>query len=567
MMKIYITVSCFNQIKEVLYVNNPKKKKRFILLLDDWNALKKNPLTMIGIVSMLIFIYFLVYITGGIKYVYSHTMYIPIILAGIFYGPTFGGLIAFFAAILLGPLMPIDTTTGEMQLVINWLYRMLIFIVVGTIIGYASNRLRQDAKHIEELMSTNQETNVPNTNYLRNICKTLNYNSYSVFTVLITNHHSIIDILGVDIYHELIYQMYCDFKDGLPRDSKIIQSDSNKLWILIPNGDINLDVQVLINLLNQPRQIQNVPLYVDCSIGGSLCYMLDDCHTLRLFEESDLSAREAQINNLPYVLGDKNKSKKRAEYDLLATFTKALSNQETYLVFQPKVDLKTMKPYGLEALIRWNHPIRGNIPPLVFVPLVEETKLIHLLTDWVLINTLKKCRELIDLGFLIPISLNISGKNLYDPQFYNRCIQIIEESSVPYEYIEFELTESTLMINPTESKIILQKFSDLGIKISLDDFGSGYSSLAYLTQFPLDFIKIDRYFLKEIMNNGAMQSIVKSTITLSKNLGYKVVVEGVETKEVVDLVASFECDYAQGYHFAKPMSSVETTEWIKKSLK
>lgn len=539
-----------------------KKTRTFEFLKDDWMALKRNPIIMMGILAMLIAVYFFVYVTGGIKYVYSHTMYIPIILAGIFYGATYGGLIAFLAAVLLGPLMPIDTHTGEMQKTINWLYRMFIFVITGSTIGYAANKLRHDAKKIEALMSTNQETNVPNINYLKNICEVLNYPTYSIFTVLITNHHNIIDILGVEIYHELIHEIYCDFKKGLPKDSKIIQSDSNKLWVLIPNGDIHLDVQVIMHLLNASRQIKDVPLYVDYSIGGAVVYSLDECYTLRIFEESDLSARHAQINNLPFVLGDKDKYKKRAEYDLLATFTKALSNQETYLVFQPKMDVKTMKPYGLEALIRWNHPIRGNVPPLVFIPLVEETKLIHLLTDWVLVHTLKKCREMIDLGYNIPISLNISGKNLYDPHFYDRCVAIIQESLVPFEHLEFELTESTLMINPKESKIILQKFADLGIKISLDDFGSGYSSLAYLTQFPLDYIKIDRFFLKEIIENDAMQSIVKSTITLSKKLGYKVVVEGVETKDVVDLVASFDCDYAQGYYFSKPMSSEETTDWF-----
>ncbi|MDX9691205.1 MAG: EAL domain-containing protein, partial [Acholeplasmataceae bacterium] len=456
------------------------KFKKLKFVVDDWIALKKNPFMMFFIVILLPIIYLIVYETGGIKYVYSHSMYIPIILAGIFYGASFGATIALIAAILLGPLMPIDTTTGEMQETINWIYRTFIFLIVGSIIGYASNKLRRDALKIEDLMSMNQETNVPNTNYLKKTCGTKNNPSYSIITILINNHHNIIDILGVDIYHELIHHIYEDLIKGLPEDTTIVQSDSNKLWVVIPYDKVKLNVQVIINILNQSKQVKGVPLYVDFSIGGSITYALNHCKDFRLFEESDVSARYAQVNNLVYVLGDQDKHQRRSDYDLLATFSQALLSHETYLVFQPKIDLKTLKPYGLEALMRWQHPIRGLIPPDVFIPLVEETKLIHALTDWVLTESLKKCKDFLDAGYRVPISLNISGKNLYDPEFYERSIKIINESSVPYELIELELTESTLMINPEQSKDILLKFVRKGIKISLDDFGSGYSSLAYL---------------------------------------------------------------------------------------
>ncbi len=223
-----------------------------------------------------------------------------------------------------------------------------------------------------------------------------------------------------------------------------------------------------------------------------------------------------------------------------------------------------MKPYGFESLMRWKHPEKGLIPPDVFISLVEETKLIHQLMDWVLFETLKKIKAMMALGHEYPFSINISGKNLYDPQFFERTMKIIEDSNVPSHLIEFELTESTLMINPEESKKTLKRFVDFGIKISLDDFGSGYSSLAYLAQFPIHYIKIDRFFIQNIMKDQAMSEIVKSTITLSKTLGYKVVVEGVESKDVVELLKEYTCEYAQGYYFAKPMLSSDISDWLKK---
>ena len=542
-------------------MQHKKGRKSLKFIIDDWIAIKKNPYILFLIIILLPLIYFLVYSTGGIKFVYSHSMYIPIILAGIFYGPYVGGFIAFIAAILLGPVMPIDTLTSEMQDPVNWLYRMLIFIIVGFIIGYASNRLRKDAEHIEDLMSVNQETLVPNTNHLKKIYEALDFSTYSVFTILINNHHNIIDILGIQIYHSLIHQIFVDLKRGLPEKSYIVQSDSNKLWVMTPFNDLESDVNKVIAIIKETKQIKNVPLYVDFSIGVTTCHSFGECKNVTVFEDSDVSARHAQINNLLYVIGDKEKYRRRSEYELLASFNEALMNKETYLVFQPKIDLSTGKTFGFEALTRWNHPTRGNIRPDVFVPLIEETKLIHSFTDWVLKNALIKCKEMMKQGHNLPISINVSAKNLYDPNFYVRSMEIIKAYDVPTHLIEFELTESTLMINPTESRKILQKFVDQGIKISLDDFGSGYSSLAYLTQFPIHFIKIDRFFIQNIVKDPSMLTIVESTIELSKNLGYKVVVEGVETKEVADLVISKGCDYAQGYYYAKPMTSKDVSEW------
>jgi EAL domain-containing protein (putative c-di-GMP-specific phosphodiesterase class I) len=334
---------------------------------------------------------------------------------------------------------------------------------------------------------------------------------------------------------------------------------------MTPFTNLEGDIKRVADIIAETKKIKGVPLYVDFSIGGSTCHSLGECKNLNVFEDSDIAARYAQINNLTYVLGDKEKYRRRSEYDLLASFTEALSTKETYLVFQPKIDLSTGKTYGLEALTRWHHPTRGLIAPDIFIPLIEETKLIHTFTDWVLKNTLIECLNLMNLGYQVPISINISAKNLYAPNFFDCSMKIINEMKVPTNMIEFEITESALMTNPEESKLILQKFVDEGLKISLDDFGSGYSSLAYLTQFPIHFIKIDRFFMLTVMTNPAMLTIVESTIKFSKNLGYKVVVEGVETKEVVDLMTSHECDYAQGYYFAKPMKSNDLKDWFKSS--
>jgi EAL domain-containing protein (putative c-di-GMP-specific phosphodiesterase class I)/GGDEF domain-containing protein len=519
-------------------------------------------IALIAIVLMLPSVYFLVYMTGGITYSFSHTMYIPIVLAGVFFGAEIALLVALAAGFLLGPMMPLDTELAIPQLFINWFFRLIIFLVLGFISGFAAKRLRLSSEKIRSLMAYNQETKLPNTNYLSCAKAQFSHESYAVFTLLINNATNIGDVLGMEIYHKLVHQVYDDLQASFPKKSLIIQADTNKIWLAKPYYDLNLDAQLILKAISYSRIINGIPLYVDFSVGAGLVHDGTDCQKLSTYRVSDASARFAQENNLPYVVYDDSLIRKRSEYDLLATFTQALADNETFLVYQPKIDLETLKPIGLEALIRWQHPEKGTIFPDQFVPIVEETKLIHNLTNWVLKRAIDKMWEFQRMGITMGISINISAKNLYDPQFYDRTMQVINESNVAKHLLELEITESVLMINPEASKTMLERFVNQGIHIAIDDFGKGYSSLAYLSQFPIDVIKIDKFFMRQIIQNNSAREIVKATIQLAKQLGYKVIAEGIEEEEVMKLMRTYQCDYAQGYYFSMPLNDQKIIEWI-----
>lgn len=519
-------------------------------------------IALIAIVLMLPSVYFLVYLTGGITYSFSHTMYIPIVLAGVFFGPEIALLVALAAGILLGPMMPLDTELATPQLFINWFFRLIIFLILGFISGFAAKRLRLSSEKIRSLMAYNQETKLPNTNYLSCAKAQFSHESWAVFTLLINNATNIGDVLGMEIYHLLVHQVYDDLQACFPKKSLIIQADTNKIWLAKPYYDLNLDAQLILKAISYTRVINGIPLYVDFSVGAGLVHDGTDCQNLSTYRVADASARFAQENNLPYVVYDDSLIRRRSEYDLLATFTQALDDNETFLVYQPKIDLETLKPIGLEALIRWQHPEKGTIFPDQFVPIVEETKLIHNLTSWVLKRALDKMWEFQRMGITMAISINISAKNLYDPQFYDRTMQIINESNVAKHLLELEITESVLMINPEASKAMLERFVNQGIHIAIDDFGKGYSSLAYLSQFPINVIKIDKFFMRQIIQNNSAREIVKATIQLAKQLGYKVIAEGIEEEEVMKLMRTYQCDYAQGYYFSKPLNDLKIIEWI-----
>jgi EAL domain-containing protein (putative c-di-GMP-specific phosphodiesterase class I) len=172
-------------------------------------------------------------------------------------------------------------------------------------------------------------------------------------------------------------------------------------------------------------------------------------------------------------------------------------------------------------------------------------------------------KKLNDLDIFMPISINISTRNLYDENFFKKMMRILNEFQVKPKYVELEITETVLMENPEMSKNMLEKFANEGFRIAIDDFGKGYSSLAYLAQFPINIIKIDRIFTRQILVNPTTQHIVKATIDLAKQLGYEVLIEGIEDKETADLLERLGCHSAQGYYYLKPKSEDEVIKYLR----
>jgi diguanylate cyclase len=525
-------------------------------------------------------IYFLVYYTGGIKYVFSHTMYIPIILAGILFGPKVSFVVAIIAGILMGPLMPIDTVTQESQLWYNWMYRLLIFIVIAFLSGYSSKLLKHRLNVIEGLSLRNIDTKIPNVYALFKSIDIFDHRQQLIASLILNNADDIIDVIGLKNYHQFLGEIYKDIRSSLCENCEInkmnisqknhlcnhcevIQADYKKLWIIKPFIDDDQDPKRFVDLIFKDRSFGGIPLYVDYSVGFTIVDTITNDNQLDFFKHADLSALYARTHNLSFAFFKDEMKDKQQDYLILSSFSQAIQNNDLYLVYQPKIDLKTGIPCGLEALIRWEHPILGLIPPNQFIHLVESTNYINPLTDFVLTQSIEMIKSLKKEKIDVDISINVSAKNILDKHFYERVKNIIETSDVNINHIEFEITESILIQNPQHSKEVLKKLSHLGIKISFDDFGSGYSSLAYLDQFPVDIIKIDRLFMNQIEEKESLQHIVSSTIDLSKKLGYLVVIEGIETEEVLDLVKSYGADIGQGYYFSKPMSKDETIIWYK----
>jgi diguanylate cyclase (GGDEF)-like protein/PAS domain S-box-containing protein len=245
---------------------------------------------------------------------------------------------------------------------------------------------------------------------------------------------------------------------------------------------------------------------------------------------------------------------------LVADLRHAIDHDELHLEYQPKVNMRNGSVEQVEALVRWDHPEQGLIPPSAFVPLAEETGLIAPLTLWVLRTALKQSAAWQKAGREIGMAVNLSTHNLQDPKLVETVAWMLRSTGVSPSILMLEITESSLMVDPDGARVVLQKLHAMGVKISIDDFGTGYSSLTYLKQLPVHEIKIDRSFVLDMGRDGTV--IMRAVIDLGRSLGLEVTAEGVETQETWDELARMGCGMAQGYHISRPLPPAEVLPWL-----
>ena len=250
---------------------------------------------------------------------------------------------------------------------------------------------------------------------------------------------------------------------------------------------------------------------------------------------------------------------------LLGELRSAIDNQQLLLYYQPKVDLTTNRAVGVEALLRWKHPQHGLIPPGEFIPVAEQSDLIHNLTYWVMDEALLQCHVWRQMGYTLNVAINLSPRNLHNPGFPIKVGGLLAKWAVPASGITLEITENAIMIDPERALKTLLRLNHMGVNLSIDDFGTGYSSLLYLKRLPVSQIKVDRSFVMDMTHDKDDAIIVQSTIDLGHNMNCQVVAEGVENKETLERLRRMGCDQIQGYYLSRPLPADEITAWFAQS--
>lgn len=312
-----------------------------------------------------------------------------------------------------------------------------------------------------------------------------------------------------------------------------------------------------------PFMLEKLSVEVTASIGATL-FPEHGKEADTLIQRADVAMYAAKQDNLGLVVYSKKFDKHSPNrLTLMGELRQAIKNDGLVLHYQPKVVSETSQIYAVEALVRWEHPANGFMPPNEFIPLAERTGLIDDLTVWVIRKSLEQCSIWHKNQLSIGIAVNVSSQCLLDPQFPEILTGLLASYDFPAEFLTMEITETSVMIDPERSLAILNRIKKMGVRLSIDDFGTGYSSLAYLKKLPVSELKIDKSFVTDMLTNEDDTTIVNATIQLAHNLRLKVVAEGVENQETFNRLREMGCDSQQGFYISKPVPANEIPTWYK----
>jgi len=308
--------------------------------------------------------------------------------------------------------------------------------------------------------------------------------------------------------------------------------------------------------------LEGYSVTVGASIGITLFpeHGADATALLRRADVAMYAAKQAQSGYALYTAAQDQYSP--SKLGLTGELRGAIEGDQLCLHYQPKVDLRTGQLDSVEALVRWQHPARGFLPPDQFIPLAEQTGLITPLTHWVLTTAVRQCRAWQNAGRPIRVAVNLSARLLHDERLVETITATLAVHGVQATWLEVEITESAVMADPGRALDTLERLHQMGVRLAIDDFGTGYSSLAYLKRLPVDEVKIDKSFVRDMPTNGDDATIARSIIDLGHNLGLLVVAEGVEDQATWDQLGAMGCDQVQGYYLSRPISAADLTAWV-----
>ncbi|MDX2480929.1 MAG: EAL domain-containing protein [Desulfuromusa sp.] len=335
-----------------------------------------------------------------------------------------------------------------------------------------------------------------------------------------------------------------------------------------PGKNVNTKIQKVLDCMIDSFLIDGQEVFITTSIGIAI-FPRDGHDVFTLLKNADLAMYAAKAkgrNTYSFFSAELNQiASERREMEI--NLRKAIENEEFYLVYQPQYNLLSNKLVGFEALLRWQHPEKGLIPPNIFIPVAEESSLILPIGDWVLRQAVRQAKEWQVAGYPdICMAVNISARQFKQADIIAGIDSILQDAELNPSLLELELTESILMDNAGENIQILKRLKMRKIKLSIDDFGTGYSSLSYLKDFPIDRIKIDQSFIRDISKHPDHVAIIDAIIAMGASLKLEVLAEGVETLAEVEYLRERKCAFVQGYFFARPLASKDATELLAEVL-
>ncbi len=396
-----------------------------------------------------------------------------------------------------------------------------------------------------------------------------NKNNLSVMFLDLDRFKMINDTLGHIVGDHLLQAVAMRLRHCLREGDTLARLGGDEFTLLLPEVNSKKDAELIakkiIKSLKMPFKIDNHELFISTSIGIS--HFPEDGESIdSLIKHADIAMYSVKGNGKNgYQFYDNNMINAYSKHlSLENDLRRALDNEQFEIYYQPQINIETREVFAMEALIRWNHPERGMITPGEFIELAEETHLIKQIGNWILQNACAELKHWRNMGLdNIRVAINVSAIQLEQSDFVDYVLNILAKNEIPAKYLEIEITENTLMHDTDDGVLKLRELSAHGIKIAIDDFGTGYSSLNYLKRLPIDTLKIDQSFIRDMSNSDEDSSIIKAIIAMAKGLNLNIISEGVETVAQSDQLRAWRCKNMQGFLFGRPMPCFEALDMLK----
>lgn len=500
--------------------------------------------------ALSIIITILVYFTGGTSKVYANLMYIPIATVSSTNGKRVGLLHAVLSAFMVGPFMQLNTTLNINQQPINWITRLIIYAIIAFIIGFFSDFNKQNNEYITNLLTHDNITGFKNIEGLK---KEASFSSdYKTIIALSVNQYDeILSLFGYNFTNEVILKISRLLKEILNEYYNILlyRYRGMEFVLIIPHTNEDINIEEVVDKIGELNKsiikIDDIPIYIEIFMGMTRINGGDS--TLEGLRQAMSSLRYAILNEKKLRKFDSSLDNHYKNIvNIASNFKSALDNDNIKVAYQNIYNLNTGEVYGMELLARWVTDTGLQIFPSDFIPVIEKTELINELTKHMINVAIEQL--LIDKD--IVISINFSPRDFKD-EVVAYLIKEVKDKGINPRCLQIEITEDVL-VHKEEAICYLELISNAGITIAIDDFGSGYSSLSYLSELPFNVIKIDKSIIQRMNTDILTRDLVNSIVRLCKNNNLLILAEGVETKEILDICIELDIELVQGFYYHKP---------------
>lgn len=545
-------------------------KKLQVLVADLGKDTYNYPLSIVFIIFSIFLTTLIAFMTGGSNSS-LHLLYIPLFFSVLVFGIKGGIITAVVAGLAVGPYLPINSANNIMQPPAMWLFRIGIFIVIVVFVGSLIELIKKTEELEKRKAYEDLRTGYYNFNKFKldlwTMVSSCKYQDISVIMFEFQNIDMIKRYVDVETSQKSFVELL-DKAEKYFEDGTIYAATSKKITVILPEWDAweaAKSAKDFIATTKNPVYIDSFPISIVVK-GAVINYPKHETDGDRLIVKLDKAIEQClRCHSEVVIYDDIIEIEQEKYYSGLVSLYHSLQNDMFTLAYQPKIDLKNNSVIGVEALLRWKDKDKKSMSISELIRRAEEAGFINQITRWVIKNTAMQMKRWDEKGIIMPVSINLSAKELSDDTFVEYVRKCLDEYGVNPNNLEFELTERIIILDEKNALEQFRKLKKMGIKMSLDDYGSGFNSAKYLMEYGeiFDYLKIDKKLIDKITNEKNF-AIIKCMINATHMFGMKLVAEGVETLSQVELLKSADCDYIQGFYYSKPLFAEDLEQFLQK---